>query len=396
VGAARVPERERLFTAAFIRLSVADLAYFTSAGVAFHALPLYVTGRLGGDNASAGLAFGAFGITALICRPFAGRLADQRGRRPLLLLGALLAGLGMVGIAFVDSVPLVVVLRLVQGVAEAAFFVAGFAVLADLAPATRRGEALSYNSLGLYLGVALGPPLSEFLVERRGFTSAWLAAAVLAAAGGLLALTIGETRPDRSAGEGPARLIHWPAIPAGIGFFTSLAAVGGFVAFAALHSAEIGMANTSLALLVYGAAVVVGRIVLARLPDRLPPLPLGAAALGMICAGLVVMAVSPTQTALISGVLCLALGVTLSTPAFFTAILATAGPDERGVASGTASAFIDLGLGFGPIALGLVARSQGIPAALGLAAGIAGLGAIWTLGVHSRRPVPAQRSPDTG
>jgi predicted MFS family arabinose efflux permease len=107
------------------------------------------------------------------------------------------------------------------------------------------------------------------------------------------------------------------------------------------------------------------------------------------------MAVSPTQTALIAGVLCLALGVTLSTPAFFTAILATAGPDQRGAASGTASAFIDLGLGFGPIALGLVARSQGIPAALGLAAGIAALGAIWTLGVQSRRPVPAQQPPDT-
>jgi predicted MFS family arabinose efflux permease len=395
VGAARVPVRDRLFTAAFIRLGIADLAYFTSGGVAFHALPLYVTGRLGGDNASAGLAFGAFGITALICRPFAGRLADQRGRRPLLLLGALLAGLGMVGIAFADSVPLVVLLRLVQGVAEAAFFVAGFAVLADLAPSTRRGEALSYNSLGLYLGIALGPPLSEFLVERWGFTTAWLAAAVLAVAAGLLALTIGETRPDRSGGEGHARLIHWPAIPAGIGFFTSLAAVGGFVAFAALHSAEIGMSNTSLALLVYGATVVVGRIALARVPDRLPPLPLGSAALILICVGLLVMAISPTQTALITGVLCLALGVTFSTPAFFTAILATAGPDQRGAASGTASAFIDLGLGFGPIALGLVARSQGIPAALGLAAGIAGLGAIWTLGVHSRRPVPAQQSPDT-
>jgi predicted MFS family arabinose efflux permease len=389
VSAARVPDRERLFTPAFIRLSLADLAYFTSVGVTFHALPLYVTGRLGGDTASAGLAFGAYGITALICRPFAGRLADQRGRRPLLVLGAVLAGLGMVGIAFADSVPLVVLLRLVQGVAEAAFFVAGFAVLADLAPPARRGEALSYNSLGLYLGIALGPPLSEFLVERWGFTSAWLAAAVLSAAAALLGLTIGETRPAPSGDEGRSRLIHWPAIPAGIGFFTSLAAAGGFVAFAALHSAAIGMSNTSLALLVYGSAVVVGRIALARVPDRLPPLPLGSAALAMICAGLVVMAVSPTRTALLAGVLCVALGVTFSTPAFFTAILATAGPGERGAASGTASAFIDLGLGFGPIALGLVARSGGIPAALAVAAAIAGLGAVWTLGVHSRRPVPA-------
>jgi predicted MFS family arabinose efflux permease len=389
MGAARVPEREALFTAAFVRLGIADLAYFTSFGVAIHALPLYVTGPLGGDTASAGLAFGAFGITALICRPFAGRLSDQRGRRPLLLLGAVLAGLGMVGIAFADSVPLVVLLRLVQGVAEAAFFVAGFAMLADIAPPSRRGEALSYNSLGLYLGVALGPPLSELLVERWGFTSAWLAAAVLAAAAAVLVLAIGETRPAPSDDEGPARLIHWPAIPASIGFFTSLAAVGGFVTFAALHSAQIGMSSTSLALLVYGCAVVLGRITLARVPDRLPPLLLGSAALTMMVAGLVVMAVSPTSVALIGGVLCLAVGVTFSTPAFFTAILATAGPAQRGAASGTASAFIDLGLGLGPIALGLVARSGGIPAALGVAAGIAGLGAIWTFGVHARRPVRA-------
>ena len=45
-----------------------------------------------------------------------------------------------------------VALRLLAGVAEAAFFVASFAALADLAPPDRMGEALSYNSLGLYLG----------------------------------------------------------------------------------------------------------------------------------------------------------------------------------------------------------------------------------------------------
>lgn len=389
MGAAGVPEQERLFTRGFIQLGLADLAYFTSFGVAIHALPLYVTGPLGGDTASAGLAFGAFGITALVCRPFAGRLADQRGRRPLLVLGAVLAGLAMAGIAVADSVALVVLLRLVQGVAEAAFFVAGFAMLADMAPPARRGEALSYNSLGLYLGVALGPPLSELLVERWGFVSAWLAAAVLAAIAAVLVSALGETRPAPSGEETGARLIHWPAVPASIGFFTSLAAVGGFVTFAALYSAEIKMSSTSLALLVYGGAVVVGRIALARVPDRVPPLLLGSAALAMIVAGLMVMVVSPTPAALIGGVLCLAVGVTFSTPAFFSAILATASPGQRGAASGTASAFLDLGLGLGPIALGLVARSGGIPTALGVAAGIAGLGALWTLAVHSRRPVPA-------
>ena len=70
--------------------------------------------------------------------------------------------------ARVETLPAVVALRLVLGVAEAAFFVASIAALADLAPPSRIGEALSYNSLGLYLGLALGPPLGEVLVRTAG------------------------------------------------------------------------------------------------------------------------------------------------------------------------------------------------------------------------------------
>ena len=44
----------RLFTAAFVLLGVADLAYFTAVGVAIHGLPLYVTGPIGSDEAGAG------------------------------------------------------------------------------------------------------------------------------------------------------------------------------------------------------------------------------------------------------------------------------------------------------------------------------------------------------
>ena len=120
-----------------------------------------------------------------------------------------------------------VLLRLLQGVAEAAFFVASFAVLADLAPPSRRGEALSYNSLGLYLGLAFGPPLGEFMIELRGFLAAWIAATMLAGIAVLLVLLIGETRPVGSDASAHGRLIHLPAIPASIGFFASLVAVGG-------------------------------------------------------------------------------------------------------------------------------------------------------------------------
>jgi len=374
----------RLLTPAFVLLGLADLAYFTSVGVAILTLPLYVTGPVGSDEAGAGLAFGAFGVTALVCRPFAGRLSDRLGRRPLMLAGSLLAGLGMVLMPVVEALPWVIALRLLQGVAEAAFFVAGFAMLADLAPPDRMGEALSYNSLGLYLGISFGPPLGELLLETWSIEVAWYGATALSVLAAVLVLALPEPvrEPDD---EGHGRLIHRPAVPLALGFFASLAAVSGFLAFASLYARDIDMSNTSLALFTYGCVIVVLRVAFAKVPDRLPSLPLAVASLVAIGIGLVVIALWQQPIGLLAGVVVMAAGVTFATPAFFAAIFATARPSERGAASGTASAFIDLALGFGPIALGLVADAFAIPAAFAVGAAIAFAGAAWTL--HLSRKV---------
>lgn len=378
----------RLLTRSFLLLGLVELAYFSAVGMAVHTLPLYVTGPVGSDEAGAGLAFGAFGVTALLCRPYVGRLSDSRGRILLMVAGATLAGVGMLLIPLTSSLEALVAIRLLQGVAEAAFFVASFALLADIAPPERMGEAISYNSLGLYLGLALGPPLGEALLSQWSYGVAWTGAAVLCAITVGLTLLIVEPPRDRSI-VGHGKLIHRPGIPASLGFFSSLVAVGGFFTFASLHSAEVGMENTSLALLVYGLVVVFCRIAFARVPDRVPSLPLGAASLLMMATGLAVMALWLSPAGLMVGVVITAFGVSFSAPAFFSAIFATATPSERGAAAGTASAFIDLGLGFGPICLGLVARSNGIPAAFLTGAGFAVLGAAWVGWLSTRRATVA-------
>jgi predicted MFS family arabinose efflux permease len=384
----RPPPTGRLFTRQFIALGVSDLAYFTAMGVAIFALPLYVTGPVGGDEVGAGFAFGVFAVSALVLRPFAGRITDVYGRLPLLLGGAVLAAVSLALIALAQDLFVIIALRLLAGVAEAAFFVAGFAALADVAPAKRLGEALSYNSLGLYLGIALGPPLGEVLVQNWGFSIAWLGAAALAALAAALTLLIGETREDTSAVTSPdlspRRFIHRPSIPISIGFITSLVAIGGFLTFASLYAVRIGLSQASIALFLYGAVVVVCRIAFARVPDRLPSLPLGAAALGVIGTGLGLVAVWQSPAGLLLGVVIMAVGVSFSTPAFFSAIFSTATPSQRGAASGTASAALDLGLGLGPIALGLIAGPFGIPWAFGAGAAIAGAGGIWTLLLQRR------------
>lgn len=385
----RQPPAERLFTPAFVLLTLAELAYFLALGVVVLALPLYATGPVGTDAFGAGVAFGAFAVTALLLRPLAGRLADEVGRRPLLLGGALLCSACLLLLPLTEQIVVVVTLRLLQGVAEAAFFVAGMAALADIAPASRVGEALSYNSLGLYLGLALGPVLAEQLIDLGGFDAAWMGAAGLALVAALLAAAVGETRVRGAGDGGHGALVHRPAVPAALGFLAALVAAGGFLAFAALHAREIGLDATSLPLLVYGTVVVAGRVLFARLPDRLPPYPLGAGALAVVALGLGLAAAVPTPAGFLTAAGLVGLGVTFVTPAFFSAVFASAAPHERGAASATASAAIDLGMGLGPITLGFVAGQAGFPAAFAVGAGVAAAGGGWTLVLARRRREPA-------
>jgi len=144
-----------------------------------------------------------------------------------------------------------------------------------------------------------------------------------------------------------------------------------------LQADAVGLTPISTPLFVYGLVVVAGRLSLARFLDRFPALLLGAVALAIIAGGLMIMALWNAPIAVAVGAAVLALGITLSTPAFFSAIFATATPSERGAASGTASVFLDLGMGGGPALLGLAAQAGGIPFAFGAAAAVALAGCAW-------------------
>src|SRR4029450_6550230 len=96
-------------------------------------------------------------------------------------------------------------------------------------------------------------------------------------------------------------------------------------------------------------------------------------------AALMIMAFWSTPIGMALGAAVFGIGVTLSTPALFSAIFATAKPSERGAASGTASVFLDLGIAGGPILLGLAAQASGLPFAFGVASAVVLVGCGWIL-----------------
>ena len=378
-----------LFTRRFIMLSLAELGYFTAEGLSFYALPLFATGPVGSGRAGAGLAFGAFALTALVLRPIAGRLCDTLGRFPLMLFGSGLSVIAFTLTAHVDTIVALVALRLLLGVAEAAFFVAAFAALADLAPSDRMGEAVSYNSLSLYLGIAVGPLIGDTIAQQLDIRSTWYGAAALMLVAVVCLFGVGETAAsDRSAHQ-RSNLIHRPAVPIGLGFLAGLVAMGGFLAFASLQAESMELSNVSLPLVIYGVTVLVCRVAFAKLPDRIPFLLLGAWALAAIASGLLVVAVWQTPQGLLIGAALLGVGVAFSTPAFVAAMFATASSAQRGAVSATTTVLIDVGLGVGPLVLGFVAQAYGLSWAFGAASAVALIGLAWVVRL---RAIPASPS----
>jgi MFS family permease len=291
----------------------------------------------------------------------------------------------VLGHLLVAELAWLVVLRLVLGAAEALYFVAGFAALADLAPPGRAGEALSYNSLALYVGLAAGPLVGQALLGWSGFPLVWAATAVLLGAAALLAVRVPETREPAVTPGPPAPLLHPAALVPGLGLFTGVAAVSGFLAFGSLHAADLGLDLWSAVPAVFGGVVVTCRLLFATLPDRLPPLRLSAWALAASGAGLLLSAVVPTAWALVVGAAVLGIGTAFLTPAVFAAVFSRVPATERGSAAGTASVFIDLGFSGGPVLFGTVAAASSIPAAFVAAAVLTASGAALLVS----RPTPA-------
>jgi len=356
------PTRPPLFTKAFVMVAIAELAYFTADGVLLPALPRYVEGPLGGGNVHVGIVAGAFSLSAFFLRPFAGRQADLRGRRLLMVIGASIFSLSVMGYLVADSIPVLFVMRLLTGVGEALFFVAALAANVDLAPPERRGEAFSFASLALYVGLGVGPFIGEMMIDRFGYDAAWLTSIGLAITAAALALRLPVMRPevDEAAPEqANHRLVHPAGLLPGLVLLATIWGMAGFLTFVPLYALDLGMSGAGLVIGLFSGIVVVIRSVGATIPDRIGAARATRIALVLTAVGLAVVGVVQTPTGLIAGTVVFGIGVALFTPALFTVAVEGVPANERGAVMGTTSAFLDVGLGVGPATLGVVAAVFG-------------------------------------
>ena len=359
-GEARPP----LVTPRFVVITLSALCYFTSFAMLLPTLPLYVEEVLGGSRLEVGIVVGSFGFSAALIRPLFGRLGDRYGRRVLLMGGAALTGVSVVLYPVWLSLPALVALRIVSGVGESGAFVGAATATQDLASDDRRGEASSYFSLAVYVGLGTGPFLGELIDDRYGFTAVCQAALVLCLASTMLAISVPSRAPvydEISTSSRSRAFLHRAAVLPGILLTLSLIGFVGYTTFLALYLDDIsgGTASAGSVFLFYAAIVIVIRLSLASLPDRLGPRKGSTFAFSFIAAGLAIVAAWPTVTGVYIGTAVLACGVAFNYPALFLLVMADTEPREMSHSVASFGFFFDISGLIGAPLLGFVIDQSG-------------------------------------
>lgn len=363
--------RSILLTPRFVALVSGVTLYFLGLNMTLSVLPLFVEGELGGTDAQVGIAVSSFGLAAACIRPVIGPLGDRHGRQRLIVSGAIVAGLATIATATATNLGMVIAFRALAGLGEAAVFVGAASAAQDLATDERRGEAASYFSLAIYSSLFLGPPLGEWISETFGNDTAWVLAgglAMLAASTGIVAPgapTEPPPKPERRV------LLHRAALRPGAVLFLGLLGYTGFLAFAALHAEEVGIANTGTVFTVFALVIIFLRIFAAKLPDQLGPIRTSRISLSCGAVGLAVLAVWTEPVGVYVGAAILAVAQSFLFPALFALVVDDAPDAERSHAISTLSMFFDLAFGLGGPVIGLVSDTFDRSTAFAVSAGIA-------------------------
>ena len=386
---ARAAQRPRY---RFLAVFAATMTAFLSIGATVTVLPRFVAGPVGGGDLSVGIVVGAFAFAAVVSRPLAGRLADARGRRQVVVAGAALMTVAG-ALYFVDlGVPGLVAARLVLGFGEGMVFTAGATWTVDLAPPDRRGQAIGLFGLAIWGGLSVGPAIGEVLLALGSYGAVWAFAVGAPVVGGVIAWRVPDFHEPV-----PASAERQPWIPVAArrpGLALALCNVGyaALAGFVVLHLEATGAGNGPLVFSAFAIAVVLTRLVAGRLPDRFGARRCAVAAALAEAAGLAVVATS--SSAVVAGAGAVLMGVGFSTiyPALALLVVERAEEARTGTALGAFTAFFDLGVGVGAPLVGAVAALGGYPAGFWVAAGCA-LAALALVGaggrVTGRAPAPA-------
>ena len=331
-------------------------------------MALYAVERFQASDSAAGLASSAYIIGSILARLFAGRLLDVVGRKRMLL--ASLAAFVVFSLLYVpaDTLPVLIVLRFLHGVAFGAGNTALGASVQAFIPPARRSEGTGYYGLSATLATAVGPFLAVSLSSSGNYAAIFYASAAFSVVAFAIALMLRMPEQPRHPADHPgtrmrgflASLVERAVLPvtavillAGIGY-------SGVVAFLASYTNSYGLASlASWFFLIYAAAVAGSRLFMGRIQDRRGDNIVIYPALVALALGVGLLAFQPAPATIAAAAVLAGFGFSTLSSGLQAIAVSMVAPTRIGTAVSTFYLVLDVGIGLGPVLLGLLVSAAG-------------------------------------
>ena len=328
-------------------------------------LPVYVESK-SDSLAMVGVVLSMYGLWQALIRLPVGIVSDWLGRRkPFIIGGFVLTGLGAWYMGAADTASGLLVGRAITGLA-AGTWVPAVVLFSSLFPPDDAIRATAWLTLVGSVSRVIVTAMTGSLNALGGYPLAFYLAAGLAVSALLMVLSVKEAarvprRPSpRAIGELGMRVdVMLPTLLSTLHQYANWASTFAFIPILAAQLGATGVVQ-SLLLSTNMAVMILGNLLTSTLDKRIGSYRLTVIAFSSLGAGVLVAAVAPSIGWLFAAQLCIGLSTGIASPVLMGLSILRVADKERAVAMGFHQAIYAVGMFAGPAVSGVVAEAIGI------------------------------------
>ncbi|WP_075657442.1 MFS transporter [Pseudochrobactrum sp. B5] len=351
-------------------IMAAVLAGFVIIGLALPVLPLHVHDDLGFGTFVVGLVAGAQFAASLISRVWAGSFSDKYGAKRGVVTGLFAAAVSgllyLLSLAFVSlpvvSVAILLIGRALLGGAESFIITGGVSWGLGLVDKEHAGKVIAWVGTAMFAAMAFGGPFGTMMFESYGFASISLVTTLLPLAVLLGLIRMPAVPPHPHKAQSALKSVMGSVWLPGLGAATASIGYCAILAFSSLFYSQQNWQPIWMAFTAFGAALIVARLIAGHLPDKFGGARVALIFVLVLTVGLVLMWLATNAVIASVGAAVAGFGYSLVYPGLGVEAVRGTSPENRGLAMGIYTAFLDVAMAVGSPALGWIAGHVGLGA----------------------------------
>lgn len=346
----------------FWLLSLSSFLFFGSFNMVLPELPDFM--RTFGGEKYIGLHITFFTITALVSRPFSGKLTDTWGRIPVMMVGAVVTAVVSLLYPFFLNIYAFLFIRFLHGFSTGFKPTGTAAYVADIVPSDSRGEGMGILSFFGMTGMGMGSFIGGEMANHYTIDTLFFVSGAVALSSILVLLGMKETLVDKQKFS-PKLLkinlsdIYEPTVitPTIVMMLVTFS-FGAVIALGPDISRALGIENKGLFMVYFTLTSLVSRVVGGKLSDKFGRRIVLMIAMLIVGVGALYIGFATTPWELFSGAMIFGAGYGLSSPAIFAWATDLAPEKFRGRGFSTVFMALEIGIGMGAFLSGVLYKGD--------------------------------------